>query len=575
MHAEPQSGNSTPAGTTPPSGCHAWNPGVATDIPAPFRTLETIVRPECSFTRLADLKELTGLTGLPLEELAVFRPERQALHEVILRVTADIAVAEGPAEEDFGWNFRAIAQQLMQKAVIPRLPALVRDWQQLREAIAAEVAAILERTLRPPPPPAPPRRGWFGIFRRGVAKVPPRPGVAADDDDATAVLAAYRRAGLAADDARERAIYRSLYRVLGAIQITRGRIGNDLELLTRLVTDQVCNGYGSQQLGEWLEPHLDAAIDAGGLTRVPNQDKPVLISLKGASAAGKSSLRPTIKQIMHEQGIESEGYVTISPDVWRRLLLDYETLGEAHKYAGHLTSRELMVIDGKLDRYIRHKANRARAIPHLLVDRFRFDSFESERIGRVLHNTYARYIDTLYMYFVITPPEETVIRGWQRALERGRYKAVDDFLSHSIEAYAGMPKILFKWLAYEHPEYRYVFLDNLVPRGTFPKTVAVGNQREMTLYDPLCFVNIERYQRIDVHARSPGEVYPAHADFSIGANLGFLRKCLRRIPRVVFAADTTAPPYAVFADGQLKILDEPAYLAIRENAELDTLFSLI
>jgi hypothetical protein len=164
-----------------------------------------------------------------------------------------------------------------------------------------------------------------------------------------------------------------------------------------------------------------------------------------------------------------DGYATISPDVWRRLLLDYETLGPARKYAGHLTSRELMVIDGKLDRYIRDQADRIGAIPHLLVDRFRFDSFTAEKVGRVLHDTYARYVDTMYMYFIVTPPEETVERGWQRALERGRYKAVEDFLAHGVEAYRGMPKLLFKWLASPRPDFRYVFLDNRVPKGQLPE----------------------------------------------------------------------------------------------------------
>ncbi|MDV7399474.1 hypothetical protein RZS08_49130, partial [Arthrospira platensis SPKY1] len=120
---------------------------------------------------------------------------------------------------------------------------------------------------------------------------------------------------------------------------------------------------------------MAVAIEREGYPRVPIRAAPVLISLKGPSAAGKSSIRPMVKRLMHDNGIEPDGYATISPDVWRRLLLDYASLGEAYKYAGHLTSRELMVIDAKLDRYIRDKANRLNAIPHLLVDRFRFDSF--------------------------------------------------------------------------------------------------------------------------------------------------------------------------------------------------------
>ncbi len=87
----------------------------------------------------------------------------------------------------------------------------------------------------------------------------------------------------------------------------------------------------------------------------------------------------------------------------------------------------------------------------MLVDRFRFDSFSTERISKVLHGTYVRHVDTMYMYFVVTPPHATVERGWERGLQTGRYKAVEDFLDHSVEAYVGMPKILFKWLANDRP----------------------------------------------------------------------------------------------------------------------------
>ena len=62
---------------------------------------------------------------------------------------------------------------------------------------------------------------------------------------------------------------------------------------------------------------------------MPTRAAPVLISLKGPSAAGKSSIRPMVKRLMHDSGIEPDAYATISPDVWRRLLLDYDALGEA------------------------------------------------------------------------------------------------------------------------------------------------------------------------------------------------------------------------------------------------------
>jgi thymidylate kinase len=408
-------------------------------------------------------------------------------------------------------------------------------------------------------------RGWFSRWR--AHKRPAAREESAAERDYR-IIATCKAMGLAERDPLRRAACKSLYRVLGAIAGKRGRLGADRDLLAKLVTRHVCNSHGSRVIGQLIAPMVAAAIEREGYARVATQEKPVLVSLKGASAAGKSSLRPMLKQLLREQGMAADGYATISPDVWRRLLLDYASLGPARKYAGHLTSRELMVIDGKLDRYIRDQADRAGAIPHLLVDRFRFDSFTAEKVGRVLHDTYARYVDTMYMYFIVTPPEETVERGWQRALERGRYKAVEDFLAHGVEAYRGMPKLLFKWLASPRPEFRYVFLDNRVPRGSFPKTIARGDRDGMVIYDPVALVDIERYQKIDIHAGSPAEVYPPAADLAAAANCGFLGECVRRIPRIELVEPASGLAYLRVSRDSVEVLDAEALARALGNAEL-------
>ncbi|OHC64289.1 MAG: hypothetical protein A2040_19715 [Rhodocyclales bacterium GWA2_65_19] len=542
----------------------AWNPGVGTGIPAEFRTLETIFRPDCVFSGVAEIDEFAALTGLPHEELTVFRPQRLALHEIIIRVTADIAVAEGDEEEDFGHNFRRIAVKIRDDFVAPQMAEIEQTYAELGQRADVLVRRILAETLFAPPEPPPPR-GWFGRWRRQA-----RPGAAPESaaEREYRIVAAYKTLGLDAADPLRRAVFKSLYRVLGALAGRRGRLGADRELLAKLVVRHVCNSQGSQAIGHIIAPLVDAAIARQGYVRVATQAAPVLISLKGASAAGKSSLRPMLKQILREQGIEADGYATISPDVWRRQLLDYGSLGPARKYAGHLTSRELMVIDGKLDRYIRDKANREGAIPHLLVDRFRFDSFTAEKVARVLHDTYARYVDTMYMYFIVTPPEETVERGWQRALERGRYKAVEDFLAHGVEAYRGMPKILFKWLASPRPEYRYVFLDNRVPRGTFPKTIARGDRGAMVIYDPVAFIDIERYQKIDINAASPEAVYPSAAEMTVAANSGFLKECVRRIGTLEFVDRSSGMTYLRARQGNFEVLDAALLARVLSDREL-------
>jgi hypothetical protein len=553
----------------------AWNPGVGTGIPTEFRALETIFRPECVFSRQLEVEELAGLTGLPHEELTVFRPERLALHELIVRVTADIAVAEGEEEETFGHNFRRITRTIWDQDIAPQMAAIESTYAELRQQATALVHQQLAASLFPPPaaPAVPPRRGFpFNLFGKATPTSTRRdalPGSGPESAEAHEhrVIAGFKAAGLAAEDPLHKAVFRSLYRVLGAITVKRGRLGADQELLARLVGQHVGNHYGAQRIGQQIAPLVEAAIEREGFARTANRATPLLISLKGAAASGKSSLRPMIKQVMREQGIEPDGYATISPDVWRRLLLDYEALGAAYKYAGHLTSRELIVIDGKLDRYIRFKAARDHAIPHFLVDRFRFDSFSGEQVARILHNTYARYVDTMLMYFIVTPPEATVERGWLRALERGRYKAVEDFLGHSVEAYAGMPKILFKWLAHHRPDYRYFFLDNSVPKGTFPKTIAFGNQHEMTIYDPVALIDIERYQKINVNALSPAQVYPPGEDFSVAANAGFLKELLRRIPVVDFFDRPGGTRYARRHNGAFEAFDAAIVATLPEATQ--------
>ena len=160
------------------------------------------------------------------------------------------------------------------------------------------------------------------------------------------------------------------------------------------------------------------------------------------------------------------------------------------------------------------------------------------------------------MYFIITPPEETVERGWQRGLQRGRYKSVEDFLGFSIEAYVGMPKLLFKWLAYRRPRFNYVFLDNSVAKGSSPKTIAQGSQEQMTIFNPLALINIERYQKINLKAQTPAQVYPASTDFSVANNSGFLRQCLSRIELVNLVDEASGICYLKVLKGEVTLMDK-------------------
>ena len=549
----------------------AWNPGLKPDLPREYRRLETIHRPENVFTEISAVDELSELTGLSPEQLVVFRPERLVVHELIVRVTADIVVPEGKEEEDLGKNFREIANRILACYLRPHMAEIQQAYAELRDRVQALIRQELSQSLFETEKirPSGKRFALRGLF----GKKRPSPALKESvQEKEIKVILAYKEKGLVSDDPLQKALYRGLYRVLGSITGKRGYLGSDRQLLINLVSDHVCSRFGSRVIGSAIAPFIEEAILREGYARVRESKEPTLISLKGASAAGKSSLRPMLKQIISERGIGANGYAIISPDIWRRLLLDYDSLGEAYKYAGRLTSHEVIIIDSKLDHYIRDKADRSLSVPHMMVDRFRFDSFASEKVAQILHGTYVKYVDTLYMYFVITPPEATVQRGWQRGLERGRYKAVEEFLGHSLEAYVGMPKVLFKWVSYDRPLFKYEFLDNSVPKGTYPKTIAYGTQKELTIINPAALIDIERYQKINIKAKSPAEVYPDDSVLSVKNNCDFLKQCIKRIPQVRFIDQATGTTYIQTDNGVFEIVDSDVFTSVLEDRQMAQIF---
>lgn len=565
--------------TASPDGFSAWSPGLESELPKHLSDQETIFLPGNVLSDYRDVMEWIDQTGMSAGDLVAFRAERLALHELIVRVTADLRVMEGETDEALGINFRVIVNDIFEHFIRPQMPAISADFNRLQTDVEHRARAILARQLNSVTGPVEEKvsgwRRWLPGGSRQRRKPVRQPVLESALERDYRVINDFKLAGLASDDRFTRAVYRSLYQVLSGVAGRRGYLGTDLDNLSLLVTRHVMNSYGSRRVGEWIMPCIEAAVCSRGYLKVEKVAEPLLISLKGASAAGKSSLRPMLQTILRAKGIKPGSYATVSPDIWRRLLLDYEELGEAYKYAGRFTSNEVNVIDAKFDHYVRRQADQQASISHLLVDRFRFDSFSSEKVSRILHDTYAKYVHTLQMYFVITPPEATVERGWERGLQRGRYKSVEDFLGHSVEAYAGMPKIFCKWLAYDRPLFRYEFLDNSVPKGEFPLPVATGTQKSMRIYRPLGLVDIQRYQKINIYATSPDEVYPEGASLDVADNCQFLLECLRRIPVVAFVDPASDIVYLECHQNEFRIMDERMYRRLLEDADLAAVFGQI
>src|SRR5215472_17935638 len=113
-----------------------WNPGLESQVPARLRHLCTIFRPENVATSLEEAYELRDLTGFAFGELVSFRPERLALHELLIRVTADLSVPDGTRVEDLGINFRRMTNVILERAIAPRMEEIRSAFGALRRELA-------------------------------------------------------------------------------------------------------------------------------------------------------------------------------------------------------------------------------------------------------------------------------------------------------------------------------------------------------------------------------------------------------------------------------------------------------
>jgi hypothetical protein len=140
-----------------------------------------------------------------------------------------------------------------------------------------------------------------------------------------------------------------------------------------------------------------------------------------------------------------------------------------------------------------------------------------------------------------------VERAWKRGLEIGRYKAVDDTLAHGVEAYAGMPRLVFTWAKRSDKRVQFEMLDNSVAAGERPRTVAFGRNRVLNVLDVRCMLDIERFRRVNVDATSPATLYTDVGLLRPERNADFLRQCLLHFPEVNFADQATGRIYLRFA----------------------------
>src|SRR5260370_13909518 len=152
----------------------SWNPGIQSVLPKELLALSTIFRPENVTTSVSAALELQSLTGLSLSELVVFRAERLALHELLIRVSEDFVVPDGSRVEDLGISFREMTGNLLVRHILPNMQSLIGVDVEARVRLAAAVDAAFDAVvpgLAPKPPGA--ERAPAKLFaRRGALRKP-------------------------------------------------------------------------------------------------------------------------------------------------------------------------------------------------------------------------------------------------------------------------------------------------------------------------------------------------------------------------------------------------------------------
>jgi len=554
-----------------------WNPGIESNLPCEFLPLVTVFASENSSSSLRDLEETNKFCGLPIEKLATFRPKRLALHEVLVRVMADLSVPDGQKYEDLGVNFRRMTSAIMNKYIVTELPEIDQQYNTVRklasdflETVQSELPSAIEAhgaggDARP--------RFWSRLISRGRER-PAAPTSRQFAEQDLRKIEYWRSKAGSSSEPLARSCYQSLAVAAEALFAKHGRLFPDPRLVTSVALRLVCNDWGSEAIGKFLDPVFRSAVAREGYRPLPSQSNPIVMNVKGASASGKSTMRPLQKRLAARLGVDWADFALISPDIWRKYLLDYSSLGAARRYAGTLTGTEVAIIDQKLDRYMGFKG-RTGQLPHLLIDRFRFDSFAQEAGELEGSRLLTRFGTDVFMFFMVTPPEATVERAWWRGEQFGRYKAVDDLLAHNVEAYTGIPGLFFTWALRNDKRVHFEFLDNGVAEGQRPRTIAFGLNGRMNVLDLNGLLDIDRFRDINVEARTPEEIYITPTSGDTRSHSRFLKDCVRRIPIVNFADRDTGQLYAQTRNGKLTMWRREIFCASVRDEHARAAFQLV
>ena len=260
-------------------------------------------------------------------------------------------------------------------------------------------------------------------------------------------------------------------------------------------------------------------------------------------------------------------FALISPDIWRKQLLDYARLGAAYKYAGAFTGEELAIVDQKLDRYMARKAERG-GMSHLLIDRFRFDSFapDSDEAGS---NLLTRFGQIVYLFFLVTPPDRwSSARGSAAATSaatrrsttrsRTRSRRIPACRSSSSPGCARTDKRV-----------HFEFLDNTraARRARRARRLSAGTARSTCSTSAACSTSSATASSTSTRRRRR-RLYPDRGVLAAERNAVFLQRCVAEFREVNFVEQATGLVYLRVVDGVPQWADPDLLARMTHSADV-------
>ena len=202
----------------------AWNPGLSANLPRELSSLETIFQTPNVYTSYDEVQEIAKLTGLKPEHLVGFTSWRLVMHELIVRVGANIHIPEAEHEEDFGINFRRITNDILYQHIAPLYDHIEHEFHSLSLSVKREVDRLLsEEVMLDAKVIAPIKKSlWPWGKKKTITPCP-----LSSEEIQFKAINQLKTTGLAHADPLLRAVYKSSYQILGSVASTRGLIGND------------------------------------------------------------------------------------------------------------------------------------------------------------------------------------------------------------------------------------------------------------------------------------------------------------------------------------------------------------